>query len=48
MAAYGAYGYLFVGALVVGVVGLILSVIENLPRISTEEDTNHHGQPRAY
>jgi hypothetical protein len=29
MAAYGAYGYLAVGALVVVVVGLILSVIEN-------------------
>jgi hypothetical protein len=29
MAAYGAYGYLAVGALAVGIIGVILSVIEN-------------------
>jgi hypothetical protein len=29
MAAYGPYGYLLVGAMAVGIVGLILAVIEN-------------------
>jgi hypothetical protein len=38
MAAYGAYGYLLVGALAVVVVGLILSVIE-----TASEDENRGG-----
>jgi len=32
MAAFGAYGYILLGALGVGVVGLVLSVIENRQR----------------